>query len=120
MDTLLNSAKIFGIFTIAQLIFGNINLYQAKYIQPTFKELAKYNFYLLIVYWVLNIAVTMTFSIAINKYGFPVWAANILYWGSAIIPVLLLAYFWFGQLPNIIQVIGILLVMLGIVLVVWK
>jgi len=120
INTILNSAKIFGIFMIAQFIFGNINLYQAKYIQPTFKELAKYNFYFLIVYWIMNIVITMTFSYAINKYNLPVWVPNILYWGSAVIPLLILTYLWYGQLPTINQSIGMVFVMIGLVFVVWK
>ena len=108
------------LFTISTVAFTNINLYQAKYIEPTIKDLAKYNFYLLGVYWLLNILVTITFSIGINKYGFPVWIVTIIYWGAAVIPTLVLAYLWYGQLPTSNQFVGALMVIAGIILVAAK
>lgn len=117
IKVLLNPAKLFLLFTIVSAILVNINLYQAKYIQPTFKELAKYNLYLIAVYWVINMMVTFGMSIGINHYKLPVWAVTIIYWGSAIIPTLIMAYIWFGQLPTVRELIGVALVILGIVLV---
>ena len=107
-------------FTLAYIIFTNINLYQAKYIQPTVKELAKYNFYLLGVYLFLNVLVTLTFSTGINSYKFPVWVVNIIYRSAAVLPTLIMTYLWYGQIPTSNQLLGAFMVLSGIILVATK
>lgn len=117
INAIVNASKIFGLFTIFYVVVTWINFYQAKYIEPSLKELAKYNFYLLVVYWILNIIVTFAFSMGVNKFGIPAWTVTVIYWSAAVIPALILIYFWFGQLPTLNQWLGIILVLSGVVLV---
>lgn len=115
----MNHLITIGMFCIVQLIINFITFYQAKHIEPTFWNLTVYNFKLLPLILIANILFTYTFSKGI-KWSGNVNIVNLMSWSAIILVTVLLAIFYFKEIPKSNVLLGLVLAVLGVIIANYK
>lgn len=102
-------------FTLAYCIFGVINFYQSKNIEPTPKNLILYNLYLIPVVFLTNLLITFTFNKGYKSIG-QMLPITLIYLAVGVFSYVIINYLFFKEIPSLNQIIAIILVFIALIL----
>lgn len=102
-------------FIIAYCMFGAINFYQTKNIEPTMKNLILYNLCIIPLTFILNLVVTFTFNKGYKLVG-EMLPITIIYLAVGVFSYVIIDYVFFKELPKLNQIIAIILVFIALII----
>ena len=102
-------------FILAYCMFGAINFYQSKNIEPTLRNLMLYNLYIIPLTFMLNLLVTFTFSKGYKAIG-EMLPITIIYLSVGVFSYVIIDYLFFKELPKLNQIIAIFLVLIALII----